>query len=70
MKESQAWLEQIESDFTTLEILAGAGDADLRFQIIAKCQQVVEKSLNAIDALLREKGLIAGTIRARTIPIA
>jgi hypothetical protein len=57
MIESQAWLDQVDSDFLTAEILSGSEQPVADYcQIIAKYQQTVEKAVKAIDAALRDSG--------------
>lgn len=68
MTESQAWLAQVESDNMAAGVLYEQIKPDLYCQLIAKYQQMTEKSINAIDALLRETGVIRGRTRARHYP--
>ncbi len=68
---ANAWLEQAESDMRVATILKNKIEADasgfeshfyLYCQIIAKCQQVVEKAIKAIIAELDYRRLVPFTI--------
>lgn len=54
MNESAAWIVQVKSDFATAEKLFDETQTSLYCQVIAKYQQVVEKSVNAMVAALNE----------------
>lgn len=57
MKESEAWIVQVKSDFATAEMLFVETQAHLYCQAIAKYQQVVEKSVKAMVASVKDAGV-------------
>lgn len=67
MTEADAWKRQADSDFAAATALSQQG-AGTRCQAIAKYQQVVEKSINYMDATLRERGLLVGRAKAEHYP--
>ncbi len=69
MTEAEAWLAQTASDFAAAQNVLVAGDPSTYCQSIAKCQQVVEKSVNVIDAVLREQGILQGRVKAEHYPL-
>ena len=68
MTEAQAWKRQADSDFSAANAVFVAGNQATYCQAIAKHQQVVEKTINFIDATLREYGLLEGRVRAEHYP--
>lgn len=56
MKQSSAWIVQVESDFAVAEILFQKTDATTYCQAIAKYQQTVEKSVKAMVAAVNDLG--------------
>ena len=68
MTEADAWKSQAESDFAAASALFAPGKQATYCQAIAKYQQMVEKTINFIDATLRERGLLAGRVRAEHYP--
>lgn len=52
MTEALAWIIQIRSDEIAAELLSRGDDEALRCQAIAKYQQIVEKSIRAVEAML------------------
>ena len=58
MKQSEAWLLQIQSDFEAAEFLfkKAAMQPHLRCQVMAKYQQVAEKSVKAMVAAVNDLG--------------
>ncbi len=69
MTESEAWLKQVESDFAAAEAVFNPGKASTYCQSISKYQQVVEKSVNVIDAVLREQGILFQRAKAEHYPL-
>ncbi len=69
MTESEAWLLQVESDFAAANNVLDNEDPSTCCQSISKCQQVVEKSINVIDAVLREQGILNGRVKAQHYPL-
>lgn len=69
MTEAEAWLKQVESDFAAAEAVFDQGKACTYCQCISKYQQVVEKSINVIDAVLREQGLFDRRVKAQHYPL-
>jgi len=69
MTEAEAWLKQIESDFAAAAAVFNQEDASTYCQTISKYQQVVEKSINVIDAVLREQGVLLGRVKAEHYPL-
>ncbi len=57
MKESEAWIMQVKSDFATAEKLFDETQPHFHCQAIAKYQQVVEKSVKAMVAAARDAGV-------------
>lgn len=68
MTEAEAWKRQADSDFVAAAAVFSLVDFGTRCQAIAKCQQVVEKSINYMDATLREHGLLVGRVKAEHYP--
>jgi hypothetical protein len=68
MTEAEAWKAQVESDYAAARAVWVQDDLKTYCQAIAKYQQVVEKSINFIDAVLREQGLLVGRVRAEHYP--
>jgi hypothetical protein len=64
MNESRAWLIQLDSDWMASELFAANGTIYFHCQEIAKYQQVVEKSIRAIEAKLIERADIKSENRA------
>ncbi|MGI4792294.1 MAG: hypothetical protein ACRYFS_26000 [Janthinobacterium lividum] len=56
MKQSAAWIVQVESDFAVAEMLFRRNDATTYCQAIAKYQQTVEKSVKAMVAVVNDLG--------------
>ena len=56
MKQSAAWIAQVESDFAAGEKFFRENDPTTYCQAIAKYQQVVEKSVKAMVAAVNELG--------------
>ena len=58
MKLSEAWLRQAESDWNAADILARQTikQPNLRCQVMAKYQQIAEKSIKAMVAAVNELG--------------
>ena len=69
MTEAEAWLEQVESDFAAAQRGFQGDDASSYCQAISKYQQVVEKSVNVIDAILREQGILLDRVQAEHYPL-
>ena len=69
MTELEAWLVQVESDFTAARRVLREDDPGTYCQTIAKYQQIVEKSINVIDAALRERGLFPDRAQSEHYPI-
>lgn len=67
MTEADAWKLQAESDFAAAAVFS-QGEPSIRCQAIAKYQQVVEKSINYMDALLRDHGLVVDRVKAEHYP--
>ncbi len=57
MRESEAWIVQVKSDFATAEKLFDETQTSLYCQAIAKYQQVVEKSVKAMVASVKDAGV-------------
>jgi hypothetical protein len=57
MTQLEAWLQQIESDFRTAELLHDQNDEQLFCQVIAKYQQITEKCVKAMVAAVLELGV-------------
>ncbi len=56
MKQSSAWIVQVESDFAGAERLLQKSDATSYCQAISKYQQTVEKSVKAMVAAVNDLG--------------
>jgi hypothetical protein len=69
MTEAEAWLAQVESDFAAAQSVFQIADPSTYCQSISKYQQVVEKSINVIDAVLREQGVFLGRVRPEHYPL-
>lgn len=69
MTEAEAWLAQVESDFAAARSVFKEDDLSTYCQSIAKCQQVVEKSINVIDAVLREQGVFLDRVKPDHYPL-
>jgi hypothetical protein len=59
---SRPWLRQADTDFLAAERLRDDAIHALRCQVIAKCQQTVEKSIKAIAQDLSDRHIMALTI--------
>ena len=73
MKQSQAWLLQIDSDWAAAEFLSkqAVKHPNLRCQVMAKYQQVAEKSIKVMVAAVNELGTATfTTITSKHIPAA
>lgn len=57
MTQSQAWLQQIFSDFAAARNVRNDLDATTYCQAVSKYQQVVEKSVKAMVAAIHEQGI-------------
>lgn len=57
MRESQAWREQFKSDLAAANRVLERSDQSTYCQSVAKCQQVVEKSIKMLVALLIDEGI-------------
>ena len=68
MTEVEAWLAQVESDYAAAERVFRNYNPNTFCQAIAKYQQVVEKSINVIDAVLRGQGIISGRVKPEHYP--
>lgn len=68
MTEADAWKAQVESDYAAAQAVHREDDPRTYCQTVAKYQQVIEKSINSIDATLREHGLLVGRVRAEHYP--
>lgn len=62
MSSARIWLRQAKSDMLTARYLAQQESDDFYCQTVAKCQQVVEKSIKAIAAELTERRIVTLTI--------
>ncbi len=69
MKQSAAWIVQVESDFAAAEKLFQRNDATTYCQAISKYQQTVEKSIKAMVAAVNDLGSDL-TVTASHLPIA
>ena len=69
MTEAEAWLTQVESDFAAAIAVFDQQNFSSYCQTISKYQQVVEKSINVIDAVLREQGVLQGRVKAEHYPL-
>ena len=69
MKQSAAWIVQIESDFTTAELLFVRADETTYCQAISKYQQTVEKSVKAMVAAVNDLGSDL-TVTASHLPVS
>jgi hypothetical protein len=56
MRQSSAWIVQVESDFAVAELLFQKTDATTYCQAVAKYQQTVEKSVKAMVAAVNDLG--------------
>lgn len=65
MTEADAWKTQVDSDFAAANAVFNQNDESTYCQAIAKYQQVVEKSINCMDASLRQYGLLVEHERVR-----
>ncbi len=57
MRESQAWREQFKSDLAAANRVLERSDTSTYCHSVAKCQQVVEKSIKMLVALLIDEGI-------------
>ncbi len=69
MTEAEAWLAQVESDYAAAQSVFQRDDSSTYCQAISKYQQVVEKSINVIDAVLREQGILLDRVQAEHYPL-
>lgn len=69
MTEAESWLEQVNSDFAAANAVFDQEKASTYCQAISKYQQVVEKSINVIDAVLREQRILVNRAKAEHYPL-
>lgn len=55
---AEVWLAQVRSDYQAARRVLGRSDHSTYCQAVAKCQQVVEKSIKAVVAALRDRGTL------------
>lgn len=69
MTQSQAWFQQILSDFAAAKGVRNDRDTTTYCQAIGKYQQVVEKSIKAMVAAIRDQGIQFSVITPAHYPV-
>lgn len=69
MKQSAAWIVQVESDFAAAEMLLVKTNATTYCEAISKYQQTVEKSVKAMAAAVNDLGSDL-TVTASHLPVS
>lgn len=54
MSETRAWLRQARSDHQAAQVLMDSRREEMKCQVVAKCQQAVEKSVKALVGALND----------------
>jgi HEPN domain-containing protein len=65
MADAGPWLRQARSDLSAAERVLVTEESSTYCQVIAKCQQVVEKCVKSIATELADRGIVSLTIGAR-----
>ena len=68
MKQSEAWIIQVRSDFNAAERLLIEAESKTYCQAISKYQQTVEKSVKAMVAAVNDLGILFMTITPSHLP--
>ncbi len=68
MKQSEAWLAQVQSDFAAGKRVFVEGDKTTYCQSIAKYQQTVEKAVKAMVAAVNDLGIAFMALQTYHMP--